>query len=643
MREIERLSLWTRERAAVTVATLLPLLGPGAVAAGYQSEIDDLKRLPFEQLFQVEVTSAAKRPQQLLDAVAAISVISGEEIERSGARNLPEALRLATGVHVARFDSRTWAISARGFNANTADKMLVLIDGRTVYTPLFSGVFWDVQNVLLEDVDRIEVIRGPGATLWGANAVNGVVNVVTKPARDTQAGLAVVGAGTEQEAFGALRWGSDLGRGHYRAYGFYDRRDALAFADGRSATDDLWLGQAGFRTDLELREGAGFTLLGDVYRGEIGHPVRDDTDVDGGHLTARWTRKLAGGGDLTLRGYYDHTYRRVPGQFHEDRDTWDLELQHGFERGRHEIVWGAGFRWSADQVVSSPVLSWMPEDDEIWIANLFLQDEIELAPRWRLVAGLKLEDQSTMDLEPQPSLRIAFEPRTGEMVWGGVARAVRAPTRIDRAVRIPGEEPFLVSGNPRFEPEEVWAYELGYRRLLGSRAMVDVATFYDVYDDLRSLEPSSPGGLPLTLGNRLEAETWGVELSGTVDPTPWLRVRGGVAWLDVDLRLEPGSGDTSGGSSEANDPELHGFLRVDLDLPRDVVAGLWLRYVDDLDSPSVPGYTELDLRLAWEPRDGFTLALVGRNLLDDQHPEFGSPTSREEVERSLFGEVTWTF
>ncbi|HVS02384.1 MAG TPA: TonB-dependent receptor, partial [Thermoanaerobaculia bacterium] len=560
----------------------------------------------------------------------------------AGVRTLPEALRLATGVHVARLDSRTWAISARGLNATTANKMLVLIDGRTVYTPLFSGVFWDVQNVLLEDVDRIEVIRGPGATLWGSNAVNGVVNVVTRSAGETQGGLAVAAAGDEQEAFAALRWGGELGRGHYRAYGMYDRRDGMAFADGRDANDDLWIGQAGFRSDLALAEGQEVTLLGDVYRGTIGHAVRDDTDVDGGNLTGSWTRRLAGGGSLTLRGFYDHTFRRVPGQFEEDRHTWDVELQHDFEQGRHHLVWGGGVRWSSDRVVNTPVIGWVPASDDVWIANLFLQDEIELSPRWRLTAGVRIEDQSVMDLEAQPSLRLAWEPWARDMLWAGVARAVRAPTRIDRAVRVPGEPPFAVVGNPDFEPEEVWAYEVGYRWTLGPRTLVDVAAFYNVYDELRSQEPS-PTGLPLVLGNRLQGHTRGVEVSAALDPTARLRLHGGVTWLHTDLQLEPGSGDPTGGRSEANDPDFHGFLRADLELAHEVVIGAWLRQVAALPSPAVPSYTELDLRLAWRPLDRLTLALVGRNLLHDRHPELGSPPVREEVERSVSGELTWAF
>lgn len=624
------------------VLVALAVAAPAAEAARQRDRVERLKELTLDELLEIEVTSASKFPRAAVETPAAISVISKEELRRSGVRTLADALRLAAGVHAARFDSRTWAISARGLNGLTANKMLVMIDGRSVYTPLFSGVFWEVQNYLLEDIDRIEVIRGPGAALWGANAVNGVINVVTAEASATQGGLAVARGGTEARAYGALRWGGEIGRGHYRLYGTRDDRDGMVFDDGRDADDDLTLSQVGFRADLPTGPAGALTLQGDAYRGEIGHPVRDITDVDGANLGLRWHRDLGPAGDLEVHAWYDHTYRRVPGQFEETRATYDLELQHHVRRGRHELVWGGGYRSSDDHVTSTQVIGWEPSEETTWIANLFVQDEIELSPELRLTLGTKLEEQSTMDLEVQPSLRLAWMPRRGDLLWGAVSRAVRAPTRIDLHVRVPGEPPFAVIGNPDFQPEEVIAYELGYKNIRRPERPFSVAAFYNVYDDLRSQEPSA-GGFPLVLGNRLEGETYGAELAARLDPVPGLRLRGSVTWLETDLRLEPGSGDPTGGVSEANDPSLHGFLRADLDLPRNVILGAWLRYVDDLPAPAVPGYLDLDLRLAWRPREELELSLVGQNLLHDHHPEFGSPTSREEVERGVFGEILWRF
>jgi iron complex outermembrane receptor protein len=293
-------------------------------------------------------------------------------------------------------------------------------------------------------------------------------------------------------------------------------------------------------------------------------------------------------------------------------------------------------------VGDSAVLAWVPSRETIWIANLFVQDEIELAPGLRATLGTKLEEQATMDLEVQPSVRLAWEPREGGLLWGAVSRAVRAPTRIDRDVRVPGQPPFLVVGNKEFRPEEVIAYELGYRHLQWAGIPFAVATFYNDYDDVRSLEPSATG-LPLVIGNRLEGETYGAELSARFERIEGFHLRAGLTWLETDLRPEPGSGDSSGGASEANDPSLHGFLRADLDLPRRFELGLWLRTVDDLPRPAVPGYTELDLRLGWRPREGLELSLVGQNLLHDHHAEFGALPSREEIERGVYGEVTWRF
>lgn len=633
-------------RLLVLAALALLALGPPPVQAFPQAEavqrVDRLKGLSLEQLMELEVTSAGKFPQPMAEIPAAITVISQDDLRRSGVRTLADALRLATGVHVARLDNRTWAISARGLNAQTANKLLVLIDGRSVYTPLFSGVFWDVQDYLLEDVDRIEVIRGPGAALWGANAVNGVVNVVTRHAADTQGGLAKVGAGTEHRAFGALRWGGDVAGGHYRVYGKYQDRDALAFEDGRSAEDPLRLGQGGFRADLPVGSESSLTVQGDAYEGRLDHPVRDTTDVDGASLGVRWRRELSRASNLEAHAYYDTTYRDVPGQFEETRTTYDLEVQHHWRRGRHELVWGGGYRSSEDRVTDTDALAWVPGSETVWVANLFVQDEIELSPEWHLTLGTKLEEQSFMDLEVQPSVRLAWTPEDRGMVWAAVSRAVRAPTRIDLHVRVPGEPPFRVVGNPEFQPEELIAYELGYRYRPRPDLLFDLATFYNRYDDLRSQEPS-PSGPFLVLGNRLEGATYGAELTGRFDATKRLHVQGGLTRLHTDLRFEPGSGDPTGGRSEANDPDLHGFLRVDLDLPREVEVGAWVRYVDDLPFPEVPSYTALDLRLGWRPVPGLELSLVGQNLLEERHVEFGSPATREAVERGVYGEVLWRF
>ena len=605
----------------------------------------DLKNLSIEELMEIDVTSVSRRSERLAGAAAAITVLTNEEIRRSGATSLPEALRLANALHVARFDSRTWAISARGFNIGTANKMLVLIDGRSVYTPLFSGVFWDVQDVLLDDVERIEIIRGPGATLWGANAVNGVINIITRSARDTQGGLAYLGAGTEDRALAAGRYGGALGeRTSYRGYAKYHYIDALALARGGSAEDPLRRAQGGFRLDSQASDRDALTFQGDVYTGVIGELTRPDTDVDGGNLLGRWTRQLSEESALELQVYWDRTHRRVPRQFEEDRDTLDLDFQHRLPLGtRHDLVWGLGYRISHDDIVNTPVVTWVPDSDTQELFSAFAQDEISLmADRLRLTLGSKFEANESTGLEVQPSVRAAWIPDSRRTLWGAISRAVRTPTRIDEDVRflLPNGS-VLIQGSRDFESEDLLAYELGYRYLPLSGLSLDVAAFYNVYDDLRTQEPPASGApFPITLGNNLNAETWGIELRSNFQVTTWWRGHFAYAWLRKDLSLDPGSRDPTGGRAEGNDSEHRFLLRSSIDLPRNLELDAWLRYVDRLPQPVIPAYTELDLRFGWRVSDRLDLSLVGQNLLHERHPEFFTAIPKE-VQRGVYGRATW--
>ncbi|HYG64996.1 MAG TPA: TonB-dependent receptor [Thermoanaerobaculia bacterium] len=610
---------------------------------------EELKGLSIEELMEIDVTSVTRRSASLSSAAAAISVITREDIRRSGVTSLPEALRLVATLHVARFDGRTWGISARGFNITTANKMLVLIDGRSVYTPLFSGVFWDVQDTLLEDVDRIEVIRGPGATLWGANAVNGVINIITRPAGDTQGGLVTAGAGNEERAFGAVRYGGALGkRGHYRAYAKHFDRDSLAFADGRDAEDPMKMGQGGFRADWQ---GAGeadwFTVQGDVYRGRVGEPTRADTDVDGGNLLGRWSRKTSESSGMELQVYWDNTYRRVPTVFEEHLDTWDVDFQHQLRAAeRHNVIWGLGYRYSRDRVSDSPALAIPPPRRTLELASAFLQDEISLAgDRLRVTVGSKVEHNQSTGFEIQPSVRFAWTPADDRTLWGAVSRAVRTPTRFDEDLVFftTGGVPFI-RGSRDFESEELLAWELGYRWLPLRDLSLDLSAFYHVYDELRSQEPTPGTVLPIVLANKLNAETWGLEGRANWQASQRWRVYFGWALFENDLSFDPDSRDASGGEAEGNDPDYRFTLRSQLDLPGRFELDGWLRTVGELPSPEVPDYTELDLRLGWRATDVLELSLVGQNLLHDQHPEFGPPgPARREVERSVYGKVLWRF
>jgi iron complex outermembrane recepter protein len=642
----------TRRTVSACLLACLLALPTGAQEPGERiAAAADLKKLSIEELMDIDVTSVSRRTERLNQAAAAIVVITQEEIRRTGVTSLPEALRLVNSLHVARQNQRTWAISARGFNIPTANKMLVLIDGRSVYTPLFSGVFWDVQDTLLEDVERIEVIRGPGATLWGANAVNGIINIITKRAADTQGGLVTAGAGNEEKGFGGVRYGGPLGEtGHYRAYGKYFNRDSMVLVNGSDARDPMWMGQGGFRADWKTAGpdgGDSFTFQGDAYTGRIGEIIRDDTNVDGGNLLGRWSRTFSEESDLELQVYWDRTHRYIPDSFEEHLDIMDLDFQHRLPLGgRHDLVWGFGYRHHADRVENSRSLAFLPARKDFDLFSLFAQDEVSLLDdRLALTVGTKLEHNDSTGLEIQPSVHAAWKASERRTLWASVSRAVRTPTRIDEdfVIFLPDGQVF-VQESPGFESEEVLAWELGYRIQPHPELLVDVAAFYNVYDNLRSQEPPVGRPFPITLANKLEAETWGVELRSNLQPVQGWRLQVAYAWLDKDLQLDPDSRDPTRGVGEGNDPEHRFTLRSSHDLPAGLELDGWLRYVDELPSPAVDSYTELDLRLGWRASESIDLSLVGQNLLNESHAEFGPATAfREEVERSLYGKVTWRF
>jgi iron complex outermembrane receptor protein len=592
----------TARRPAALLLLLTSLLP--AAAAGQPQAVADLKKLSIEELMEIEVTSVSKRSERLSQAAAAVIVITQDEIRRSGVTSLPEALRLVNSLHVARQTQHDWAVSARGFNLTTANKMLVLIDGRSVYTPLFSGVFWDVQDTLLEDVERIEVIRGPGATLWGANAVNGVINVITKRAADTQGGLVTAGGGEEERAFGGVRWGGGFRgeKGHYRVYGKVFDRDSMVLADGSDARDDMQMGQGGFRADWKNSEADSFTLQGDAYDGTIGAIALGDTDVDGGNLLGRWTRTTSERSGLELQVYWDRTHRRIPDLFEEHLDILDLDFQHRLPLAeRHDLVWGFGYRWHRDEVGNSAAVGFFPPRRSFGLASFFAQDEISLlGDRLDLIVGTKVEHNDSTGFEVQPSIHAAWKPDDRRTLWGAVSRAVRTPTRLDEDVVFFGPNGLhLVEGSRDFESEELLAWELGYRIQTTPELLFDLAAFYNVYDHLRSQEPPAGSPIPIVLANNLNAETWGAELRMNAQPRPGLRLQAGYTRLEKHFSLDPGSRDPSGGLAEGNDPENRLAFRASVDLPSNLELDAWLRYVDSLPQPPVDAYTEMDLRLGW--------------------------------------------
>jgi iron complex outermembrane recepter protein len=627
------LGVWPSVVSAQTVAAVTP---------------QDLKRLSIEELAELDVTSVSRRAERLAETAAAISVIRNDDLRRIGVVTMPEAMRLTAGVDVGRFDGRTWAISARGFNITTANKLLVLVDGRTVYSPLFSGTFWDVQDTFFGDVDRIEVIRGPGGTMWGANAVNGVVNIITRPASQTRGTAASLSAGTEERLVASARHGGRLGAdGSYRVYGKFRTRDANIFEGGADSGDEMRFGQTGFRIDSGGSRAVAWTVQGDLYVGTEGLFNRGDTDVSGGNVMGHWTRRFGGASEFRLLTYYDRSHRRVPLQFQETRDTFELDLQHRttFLR-RHEVVAGGGFRVTTGDAIGSVAFVFDPVGRTDTLFNFFAQDEIAIRPgRVFLTLGSKLERNDFTGFEVQPTARVRWTRRDRQTLWGAVSRAVRLPTRFDTDLRLftPAGALFL-SGDPAFESESVVAYEGGYRVRPLARLSLDFAAFANRYDNLRSQELPSRLGNVILLGNTLNAVTSGVEAAATAQVLdPW-RVHASFSYLHKNLTLDAGSRDISRGVPEGNDPDFMFTMRSYLDLPRGFAFDGSFRYVSERPGPVVPDYGELDLRLGWAARSGLEISIVGRNLLHSHHPEFRSLSApRYEFERGIDLRSTWRF
>ena len=640
----------------------------------------DLSEASLETLMNIEVTSASKKQEKLSQTAAAIFVITQEDVRRSGATSIPELLRMVPGLNVAHIDANKWAISARGFNDRFANKMLVLMDGRTVYTPLFSGVYWDVQDTLLEDIERIEVIRGPGATLWGANAVNGVINVITKQAKDTQGGLVTAGAGNQERGFSAVRYGGKLnGRGYYRFFAKYVNRDNFANPSGQDAADGWAILRGGFRTDWNLTSRDSLTVQGDFYNGSAGETVPGVTSLSppitgffddrnhlaGGDLLGRWNHKFSARSDTTLQLYYDRSNRRDT-QLGEVRHTFDLDLQHHVILGtRHDIVWGLEYRFTTDQTTGSLTISFNPSSRGDHFFNAFLQDEVVLFPdRLRLMLGTKFDDNPYSGLEILPNFRLLWTPHPHHAVWAAFSKADRVPSRADAGLRLnlaafPGAggttNLLALLGNPQLEDEHVWANELGYRAQLSKRLSLDLATFYNSYDDLRSSVPGTPFFestpplphlvLPLVFQNALRGETHGVEAAASWQAASRWKLSGGYTWFQPRLGRIASVGNASTTTTTENSPHQWN-LRSNLNLPRRLELDTSLYYVGRLSNAGIPSYVRFDGRLGWRPTESLEISVVLQNLLDDRHPEFGSPrqaVEATEVKRSAYAKLTWRF
>lgn len=633
------------------------ILGVAAPFLAGQITVSQLRTYSLEELMGMEVTSVSRKPEPFYETAGAVGVLTGTDVHQIGSRNLATALRYMPGVQVARVDSRTWAVTARGFNMSESNKMLVLIDGRTVYTPLFSGVFWDVQDTFLPDLDRIEVIRGPGATMWGANAVNGVISVTTKDARYTQGGLLTAGIGTEEKSFAGVRYGGEVkGKFFYRVYAQTAQRDSLVRQGGSPSFDDWSMNQVGFRIDsVSEPEVGSFTVQGDYYDGEIGSTVSKtmNTPISGGNILVRGSRSLSSEMQLTTQLYFDHVARAVERQYGEIRHTYDFDTQLRFiPWEHHDVVSGISYRSSSDHLRSDGILiNFLPTRRRIEVAGAFIQDEIRWhEERYGLILGSKFEYHESVGLEVQPSARLALRMRQSTL-WTSVSRAVRTPSRFDEDVTSGSLARPTLLGSRDVVSESVLAYEVGYRAQLTSSFTGDVSVFYNDYDNLRSFErpaPATPGGpipqIPRTIGNKLLAETYGAEVILKWQPVRWWRVQGSYTYLGERLHLALDSRDPTEGVQEANDPKHAATIRSHLEIMPGLEWDLGIRYVSSLPHPAVPPYVATDTRIAWRYRGQWEFALVGQNLFDNQHPEFGAGgPSAPQVERGFYGSVTWEF
>lgn len=595
-----------------------------------ETDVDELTALSIEELAQIPVQSASKKVEPLSSAPAAIYVISGEDIATAAANSLPEVLRLAANLQVQQVNTREFAISARGFNSvEASNKLLVLIDGRTVYTPLHAGVFWDLHNPLIEDIHQIEVISGPGGSLYGPNAVNGVINIMSRDARATVGMLARATAGPQERTVGA-RYGTVLGTGAIRVYGsWFDRENQLGGV-APDYPDQLRGWQAGFRADLPQGDSL-FTIQGDVFENEVGTFAEDGNR--GQNLQLRWQTQLDRGSSVQIRAYYDEFDREIL-LVQDSLQTFDVEAQYTGTIGSHELVLGAGVRTTDDEFINNLnpfVLD--PTSRRLWIMNIFGQDRIALSPEVALVMGLKIENSTFSGVEFLPNARLAWQLDDVNLVWAAVSRAVRTPSRIDRElVNLP-----ILAPATGFESEKLVALEAGYRGQILNKLNFSANLFYNIYDDLRSTELSQGGTLPIRLANGIKGSSYGLEAWSTAQVAPPVRLQFGIATLWKNFEVKDGRVDLAELDSVGDDPEYHLQARAFVDLAERWTLNVGSRYIGAIDTePRIGAYVEADAQLTFRAGDAVELFVAGTNLLHERHLESNDVKRGQAVERSVF-------
>jgi len=614
-------------RANCCVASLLLWAIPVAAHADDDQQ-QNLSSLSIEELAQLPVRSASKAEEPLSAAPTALYVITEADIARANGTSLPEVLRLAPNLNVERINATQHTVSARGFSGyESSNKLLVLIDGRSIYSTLHSGVNWDLHAPLLDDLQQIEVISGPGGTLYGPNAVNGVINIVSKDAADTLGLLARGTAGARERTAGA-RYGVKLGdSASLRIYGNYVDRDDMPPGIGPDVDDAIRGWQAGFRADM-AGDASHLTVQGDVFDAKAFIAPGDGNT--GYNLLGRWSRDLSEASALQFQAYYDYSERRSTST--ADRlEVIDFEGQYNLRSGSHALVGGFGIRTTRDEFVNNiNVFQLDPPRRRLWIGNGFFQDRFALSPQLSVIAGIKLETSSFSGLQVLPNLRLAWTPSDKALLWAAVSRAVRTPSRIDRDLTAAG---FLAAA-PDFDSEKLVAFEAGFRGQPMRSTSLSVTAYYNHYYDLRSARfIGSPW--PVQLGNDLEGNEYGVEAWIGQQVTPWWRLRGGATWLHRDFRVRPGGSDVGGAASLGHDPSYTLSLRSEVTLPGGFTFDAGLRAVDALENPHIPAYVEADARLGVTVAEGVDLYVTGDNLLHARHFESNDPSRTQSIERSI--------
>ena len=650
----------------------------------------DLTTMNIEDLMNVKVISASKKEQKLSRTAAAIFVITQEDIRRSGATNIPDVLRMVPGMNVAQINGSTWAISARGFNQQFSNKLLVMMDGRVVYTSTFAGVFWDtVLDFPLEDIARIEVIRGPGRAVWGANAVDGVINILTKKASETRGGMVVAEGGNIDQEGGMVQYGGEVKEGtDYRVYAKYFNRANLLDLDGQNGADGWHQLRGGFRIDNALSSKDSLMVEGDIItgrEGELGFVLPSVTspgyvaeseqiNLGNGSLESVWNHMFTDRSETSLQVSFDRHKRDDP-QNPETRNTLDIGFQHHIALGaRQDVVWGAGYRYTADLILGSLTVAEIPARSTQQVFDEFFQDEIALVPdRLYLTGGMKLEHNDYTGFEFMPSVRMAWSPSAQHMLWLAVSRTLRAPSRNDTNLVLnigdigpgPGGVPELLRlyGNPQYQDERLIAYELGYRTAVSNRLSIDLAAYYNDYDNLQTTEPGVPFAestpapahlvIPLIYENLMHGETHGLEITANWKVTDRWTLSPGYTFEALHMHTDPSSTDTvTGPFVEGAVPDHTAQIRTHFDLPKSFALDAAAYEVSHLDNQgplsnvTIPAYTRLDVGFSWKPWEQTSFSLVGQNLLQDHHVEFedvNGALQSSQIRRSGFVKVTWRF